>query len=187
MSVFTLSEPHDPSAQTVSAYIDSLYVQFCSDFISHAQAWKSSGLFIRLRRHPEVDGRHAIFWHLISEGDQLEADRTLDHNRCRRLHWVRPLIVQFNTDFPGAGRLLTRWWESSGNRGQGTRYLLATQDFGFVVIVEERQSYALLITAYCVENARRRSKFEREHEAFWNTARAACQGQTAPGTPSAHG
>lgn len=45
------------------------------------------GEAVNCRRHAEVAGRWASYWHLVQEG-RVEDDRTPDLRRCERLRWV---------------------------------------------------------------------------------------------------
>ena len=80
--------------------------------------------------------------------------------------WIRPLIEQFNSEFPLENEL--RWWKSDRYVGSNTeRYGLATPSYDFIVFVDEKESYAPLVSAYYVEHERRRDKFRREHDIYW--------------------
>lgn len=45
------------------------------------------GQAVNCRRHDEVAGRWASYWHLVEEG-RVKDDRTPDLRRCERLRWV---------------------------------------------------------------------------------------------------
>jgi hypothetical protein len=156
----------DPASQTESEYLDGLYSFFLIDLVDSGLYWKTPERQLSFRRQPTIDNRHAIFWHIVSTGNQGERLRRVDFNRCRRIHWIRPLIEQFNLDYPYRGRNYLNWWVSS--RRGNPRYMLVNSDFTYVTIVEERNSYALLITAFPIEYDHRRDKMRREHEGYWN-------------------
>lgn len=174
----------DPNLSSESAYLDELEARFYVDLVNAGLVWKPNASRLTLRRIPEIDGRHATFWHMISAGSGTESERLLDPERCRRLHWVRQIIDGFNEDFPYEHSV--RWWKSDRTRSPGDRYAIATTDYQYVVIVEQRQTYALLITAYYVEYDYRRRKFKREHDSFWTEQEPLAE-RTAPDSPSTHG
>lgn len=149
------------------AYVDAVYDVFVRDLISSRARWMPNGGEVSCRRQPEVEGRHAIFWHCVSAGDGDEEARLVDFNRCRRIHWIRPIINEFNTIYPDKGDGSLHWWVS-GRRLQNLRYILATGDYGFVVMVDQRSTYAMLVTAYHVDRRRRREKFKSECEDYWS-------------------
>lgn len=146
-------------------YLDSLYAAFLSDLVHGNLFWKDSATPLSLRRNPMVSERHAIFWHIISGGGSEESARVIDGERCRRLHWIAPMIRMFNLTHPALGAGTIRWWRSP--RPGSPRFLLSTSDYSYVVVIEERPEYALLVTAYCVEQEHRRRKLQKEHDAHW--------------------
>src|SRR5256885_651816 len=72
------------------AYEADLYNVFCTDFISNPP--RAKGLEFRLKAHPQVNGRHATFWHLLSSGNGLETLRLVRSERCERIRWPRAMI-----------------------------------------------------------------------------------------------
>ncbi len=134
------------------AYLDAIYEVFCDDFVGSRPSYP--GKRFALKRFPKALGKEATFWHLIQEGD-VEEDRTPDLRRCERIRWPRPIIEAIQTD-------KVRQWRNT--RGKNERIVIATNDFSYVVILDDRADYVLLWTAYCVEQEHRRRKLEREFE-----------------------
>ncbi len=165
MKEIPLGERFDPTVTTETNYINALYQTFLADLVRGNLYWKTPATKISLRRHPEIEGRHAIFWHIVSGGSDIETERELDTERCVRIGWIRPILEQFNEDYPD--EQLVHWWVSPDPRWRGRRYGLATDNYDYVVFVEERRDYALLISAYYVDRQRRRDKFRVEHHGFW--------------------
>lgn len=156
---------YNPKASSNEEIVNALYEVFLRD-LAHAELiWRPSAVPLSLRREPEVDGRHAIFWHIVSGGSSIETDRTIDPERCKRIGWIRPMIDRFNADYPTEDQL--HWWKSPDPRWRDRRYGIATQSFDYVLFVDERPSYALLVTAYYVDRERRRLKFKHEHDEYW--------------------
>lgn len=164
---FSLGDIYDPTTISRDEYIDNLYRRFLDELVYRPLPWKREGMAVSFRRHPEIDGRHAIFWHVISEGDGPEHTRPMHDGRCARLGWIRPLIEQFSQYFPEHKPI--HWWISGTARTRHPRYMLTRGEFDYVVIVEERPSYALLITAYPIEQNHRRRKLRRDYERFWTS------------------
>jgi hypothetical protein len=132
------------------AYLDAIYEVFCEDFLRLKP--KYPGKRLALKCFPMALGKEATFWHLIQEGD-VEQERTPDLRRCERIRWPRPIIETIQTD-------KVRVWQNT--RGKSTRTVIATNDYSYVVILDDRKDYVLLWTAYCVEQSHRRRKLERE-------------------------
>ena len=160
-----LGERFDPARTSEDEYLDALYQTFLSDLVRSNLYWKTPATRISLRRQPIIEGRHAIFWHIVSGGSDIETEREHDEERCVRIGWIRPILEQFNQDFPD--EQLVHWWISPDPRWRGRRYGLASDDYDYVVFIEERRDYALLISAYYVDRQRRRDRFRDEHDGFW--------------------
>lgn len=143
-------------------YLDALHQRFLTDFVESKPDWL--GKDVRLKRHPEHDGKSATFWHMISEGS-TEADRTPDMRRCERIAWPRPIMDEFDDADPGTTPCRVLWWTEL--RGTETRYHLAPDDFSYVVVVADRGAFVLPWTAYYVEHAYRREKLRKKWRAFW--------------------
>ncbi|MBT9555754.1 MAG: hypothetical protein IV100_06975 [Myxococcales bacterium] len=135
-------------------YIDAVYAVFRRDFVSSRPAF--DGRPLNLKRHPISEGREATFWHFISEG-QNEAERVPDLRRCERIAWPRPIIEAVTS-----GRVLC--WPNT--RGREQRFVLAVEDFSYVVILADRGHFLLPWTAYCVERDHQRRKLQKEWEAW---------------------
>lgn len=143
-------------------YVERLHGHFEDDFVRSTPSWP--GKRVALKRHPEYQGKSATFWHFISEGS-VEAERYPDFRRCERIRWPRPIMDAFDGAKPDAavGRIV--WWKNE-RRGE-ERYVLAPDDFSYVVIVAERKEYVLPWAAYCVERQHQRDKLRREFESYW--------------------
>lgn len=161
---FPLAPYFDPAHSRYDKYIDGLYQIFLSDLVSRPLLWKRDGMKVSLRRHPEVEGRHAVFWHIISGGKGSEVSRQIEPQRCVRIRWVRILIEIFNVEFPQ--EIEVRWWVDE-KRTARPRYVVTRPEFDYIVVVEQREEYALLVTAYYAEQEHRRRKLRREHDGFW--------------------
>lgn len=161
---FPLGPYPDNDELTNDKYIEGLYQLFLSNFIYDPLPWKSDGQHVSLRRHPEVEGRHAVFWHIISGGSGAETARKVDMQRCIRLRWVRILVEIFNNEFPE--EIDIRWWVDK-KRSSNSRYVLTRPEFDYIVVIEQRSTYALLVTAYYAEHKHRRRKLKRVHDEFW--------------------
>lgn len=163
-SSFPIGPRFDPNQSTHEEYIEGLYQIFLFDLVSHPLRWKNDGMTVSMRRHPEIEGRHAVFWHIISGGTGDDASRQVESHRCVRLRWVRILIEIFNLEFPEESQI--RWWVDK-KRTSKPRYVITRPEFDYIVVVEQRNDYALLVTAYYVEHKHRRGKLKREHDDFW--------------------
>lgn len=132
-------------------YLAKLYGYFYQDFIVSRPRFR--GEVCRIATRFESDGKETTFWHLISDGP-VESDRLPDLRPCERIRWPRPII-----DAASSNRV--KWWRN--NRGRERRFVLAVEDFSYVVVLAQRKGYVVLWTAYCVEHENRRRRLEEEY------------------------
>ena len=149
--------------------IEKLYERFCNDLIDSQPMWHNKPL--KMRWHVPINGRHAIFHHIITDSNigqfSSEANRPLSPDRCARLHWIAPLIRSTNSCFPESENNDIRWWESIRRNNSGKRYSITTANYDYLIVIDERADYALLVTAFYVEHNHRRNKLRKEHDNFW--------------------
>lgn len=163
-------------------YLERLHQQFARDFIESLPSWP--GKRVGLKRHPEYDGKSATFWHMISEGTN-EVERTPDLRRCERIAWPRSIIDEFDEVPPSVATAKIVWWQEK--RRSDTRYLLALDDFSYVVVVADRGNFVLPWTAYLVEHTHRRDKLRKAWQTFWASKKAEAAPKDGLVTPSTHG
>ena len=138
--------------------LEVAYRAFVRDFGSEKARPSFQGRRLGLKRHPELDGKSATFWHFVTEG-KVEADRTPVRTRIERIAWPRELIVE-------TGRVPPRVHVWSAKRGRSTRWMIALEDFSYLVVLDDRGEYLLPWTAYPVEHDHQREKLRREHAAW---------------------
>jgi len=135
-------------------YLDRLYEAFCEDFVRSKPTYPPKRF--ALKRHPMARGKEATFWHLIQEG-AIEEEREPDLRRCERIRWPRRIIEAVQTD-------QVKVWRNV--RGRNDRIVISVNDFSYVVILDDRDDYVLLWTAYTVEADHRRRKLEAEYNSW---------------------
>lgn len=114
------------------------------------------GEAVNCRRHAEVAGRWASYWHLVQEGP-VEDDRTPDLRRCERMRWV-PWVIQNAVAHPEIDE-----WQNT--RGTEVNTLLWYSE-EYLVILGRRNGYWLLRSAYCTEKSGRVAQLRKERDAF---------------------
>jgi hypothetical protein len=90
-----------------------------------------------------VDGKEGTFWHLVTR-DGAQPVRVYDPRRCERIRWIRCLV-----DFARANSSSVVVW--SKRHRQEDRTMIALSDFSYVVVLIERRTRALLLTAFAVD------------------------------------
>lgn len=137
-----------------SSYLETIYEYFCADFVRSKPAYPDKRF--ALKRYPVSQEKEATFWHLISEGRD-EEERIPDMRRCERIRWPRPMIEAVESE---------RVYVWRNVRGRNERTLIAVDDFSYVVVLDEREDYVLLWTAFYVEREHRRKKLAKEYETW---------------------
>ena len=138
-------------------YENALYDFFCEDFVRNRTHFRGSE--IGVKRHPELKGKPATFWHITSTG-VIENERTPDLRRCERIRWPKPMIEA--CDEPE----IKVWYEL---RGGERRIHIWLKDFDYVVVVAVRKGYHLLWTAFWIEYAHQRRGLQKRFEANKNS------------------
>lgn len=146
-------------------YFDFLYEIFKSDFIDSNPKFENKNVVIR--KHPIQLGKEEAFFHVTCKDFQHNGDRDPDFRRCERIRWVRAFIENYNCDSSKCPECdgVKVWEEEYKSR---TRVHLLLEEERYMVVVEKRESYVLLITAFYFDydNALERNlkKWEKFHK-----------------------
>lgn len=140
-------------------YEAALFGYYKADFIDARPVF--DGRKVQQKRHPEIGGLPATFWHVISEGDG--DDRTPDFRRCERIRWPGALIAH-----AGDPNCVCRWDEHDHHKGY--RVCLTLKDFSYLVVLDDRSTFVLLWTAYCVERQPARDKLAKRYAHYTSPA-----------------
>jgi hypothetical protein len=131
-------------------YEDYLYHIFVRDFINSQP--ELFGKPVRYRKHPIVGTKEQAFFHITSVDTSKKVedpnDRIPDIRRCERIHWVRKIIENYNCR-KGCCSFIKYWPEKRGNY---KRWHFLFEEVKFMVVVEEREDYNLLITSFYIEH-----------------------------------
>lgn len=136
------------SGGDVAAYLDAVYARFCADFLERPRPDFDGRSFLIDRAL--VDGKCARFWHMITEGE-VEANRIPAMRRCERIAWARHMI-----DNRESGEFA--YWRT------GTKLLIATRDFSYLVVLKGQKRVVILITTVFKESRNRRDQLRRQYE-----------------------
>ncbi len=152
-----------------ASYDNELYGIFKTDWLDSCPTFM--GLPVHIRHNPKWGDREEGFWHLTccdygKEGNGPES-RNPDINRCERIRWPRAFVENYATcEACGdngeecSGVFL---WKARSARGKW-RYKLLHEDERYLVVLEPRKSYCLLITAYYLDDDRSLKSCLREYE-----------------------
>lgn len=141
------------------AYIDAVYEIFEKDFIVNKSAFGSH--ILRLKFHPEFQNRAYTFYHMTHKGD-VESEREPDLRRCECIPWARPTIENVQ-------EWSLKFWRQSRQRSSNRVCIaLETENETYFVILEVRETYVLLWTAFLCEFRHQLKKKMKEYEEWKN-------------------
>ncbi len=137
------------------AYIDAIYEVFERDFIRHKTCF---GLHkLSMKYHPAFQERAYTFYHMTHKGE-IESEREPDLRRCECMPWARPTIE--NTE-----EWDLKFWRQTRQRSNNRVCIaLETESETYFVILEVRESYVLLWTAFLSEYRHQSQKKLKEFE-----------------------
>ena len=113
------------------------------------------GKEIRIRSNPRYEGREEAYWHLTCRDYGKEgkgsAGRDPDLERCARIKWPRAFIENYllckACGIAGCEGVLV--WRARSAKGR-ERVKIFSREERYIVVLEPRNNYCLLITAYFI-------------------------------------
>lgn len=129
-------------------YESRLYKKYRADFIDSHPLYETK--IVKVRFQPIIDGYEESFIHFTCKKYENVEAREPDFKRCERLHWIRKVIENYLCKESCAevcsGILI---WEEPYKMYSRVHFLF--EDERYLVIIEKRETYNLLITAYYLE------------------------------------
>lgn len=138
--------------QEWSDYQNTLYEIFRHDFIETHPIFEEKKVNIRF--HPIEYGKEEAFFHVTCQDYLKDGEREPDFRRCERIKWVRSFIENYNCDSTlcescNGVKVWSQPYKST------SRVHILLEEERYMVVVERRDTYCLLITAFY---------FDRHHE-----------------------
>ena len=125
-------------------YENFLYNLFQKIYLDSCKPIYFLGKIVRFRFKPYEHGKEEVFFHLTCKDEDQIRNRTPDRNRFLRLEWTRSFIENYTcTDICCSTKPL--FWK---NTNQKNRYKILFHNF--LVVLEDRNTYFLLITGFYV-------------------------------------
>lgn len=138
------------------SYVAAAYDLYNATFAAKTFYW--NGKKIAHKKHPEIKGMSATFWHITSSGDS-EENKVPDLRRYETIAW--PAFILNYCLYECKELLMWR------NRRKGkARVLFWCRDIDYVVILEEREDFYIFWTAYPVKYDHTRRQFLREWQQY---------------------
>ncbi|QGY85768.1 hypothetical protein F1614_06910 [Staphylococcus epidermidis] len=130
-------------------YIDYLYTQVFKKHLFNNKVY-FNGKKIILKRYPEECGKENSFFHLttVSANKNVPlSDREPDLRRCERLHWIKPAIETDHIQI--CNFKCFEIFEDHSRRYK--RIKLLNEEDRYLIVLEDRENYYLLVTAFYIE------------------------------------
>lgn len=144
-------------------YQDALYDIFKQDFIDSRPIFK--GKQVNIRRHPIEYGKEEAFFHTTCQNYSKNGERVPDFRRCERVRWVRAFIenYQCNPSLCDSCEGIKVWQEPHQNK---MRVHILLEEEKYMVVVELRKTYCLLITAFYFDHDHALEKKLKHYEKY---------------------
>lgn len=133
---------------TWSDYYDLLYEIFKKDFILSKPNFENKP--VNIRKFPMEFGKEEAFFHITCQDYLHNRDRSPDLRRCERIRWVRAFIEKYNCDSSLCDDCdgVKVWPEKNGSKEKINIFL---EEERYLVVLEKRPNYYLLITAFYID------------------------------------
>lgn len=137
-----------------------LYNIFYNDFIIYHPIF--NGFPVQIRKHPIENGKEEAFFHITCQDYMKNHDRHPDFRRCERIKWPRKFIENSGcTPAPDENCTGMKIWTSPYKNKE--RIHLFLEEKRYIVILEKRNSYYLLITAFYVNHPHTMKKLLKDY------------------------
>ncbi len=137
-------------------YFDYLYSVFCTDLIKYQPSY--DGKKVGARKHPMVNQKHEGFYHLTHKDYQKSGfeNRLFDSKRSARIHWIKPVIINCMCCENCCSNIKI-WKEKK-------RIHIFFKEERYLVVLDDRKTYYVVVTAYYVEISHTFNKLMKRYE-----------------------
>lgn len=152
------------SSEEWAKYEEAIYSIFQEDFIQSFPIL--NGLRVNIRHHPKEYGKEEGFFHVTCQDYFNINDRSPDFRRCERIAWIRKFIENIDCnmtcDICDGLKVWNKPWKSTYR----THILFEKEKY--MVVLEKRDKYYLLITAFYFDRNHTLSKKLKEYDKYKN-------------------
>lgn len=128
-------------------YENAIYEIFKNDFINTYPTFDNKR--VKIRYHPIEFGKEEAFFHVTCQDYLKDGERAPDLRRCERIRWVRKFIENYDCRENCEPCDGVKVWYKPYKNNQRVHILLEEEKY--MVVVEKREKYCLLITAYYLD------------------------------------
>lgn len=146
-------------------YEDHLYYDiYKKDFIDSHPTFQDA--IVDIRKKPYDNNKEDGFYHVTCKNYNDQNDREPDLRRAERIRWIRPIIENYKkcNDCNDCSGVL-HWEEPYKNT---TRIYFLLKDERFLVILEPRNTYYVIITAFYIDYDRKLRELLSHYDASKN-------------------
>ncbi len=128
-----------------------LYEIFKNDFIATKPCFENKP--VNIRKHPMEGNKEQAFFHVTSQDYFKDCERVPDMRRCERIRWIRSFIEKYKCDPTKCIECqgVKVWEEEKQPKWNGNRVHLLLEEERFMVVLERRGTFFLLVTAFYLE------------------------------------
>ncbi len=131
-----------------TTYESVLYSIFKNDFIDSHPSFKN--LRVSVKHFPKEYDKEEAFFHTTCKDYIGGGERVPDFRRCERIRWIRAFIENYDCD-PSKCKDCDGVLVWSEPYKRKTRIHLLLEEERYMVILEKRNEYYLLITAFYLD------------------------------------
>lgn len=144
------------SQETIEQYKDRLYSEYIDAFYTNKFTFR--GKPVALRHEPKVGKYENSFHHLTTKVFKANTSfqhREFDYARAERIRWIKELLLS-HPCYEGCCNGILEWKENN-------RVHLFLEIESYLIVLEERKNYYLLVSAYYVMNGKERDKLLKRY------------------------
>lgn len=151
--------------QSWDDYQEAIYKVFCEDFKESSPEFK--GQKVKVRYHPIEFGKEEAFFHITCQDYRKDGERVPDFRRCERIKWVRKFIENYNCNQRECEHCEgVKVWREPYKSNSRVHILL--EEERYMVVIECRKDYCLLITAFYFEHDHSLNKKLKKYDEYKN-------------------
>ena len=145
------------------SYEEHIYNIFHADFIKTRPLFE--GNQVKVRFHPKEYGKEEGFYHVTCQDYQKDGERVPDLRRCERIRWVRSFIENYNCNLDECDECegIKIWYEPYKSN---IRVHILLEEEIYVVVVEKRERYCLLVTAFYIDKRHSLEKMLKRYNKY---------------------
>lgn len=144
-------------------YQDALYNIFKNDLVDNPPSF--DGRKVKIRWQPIEYDKPEAFFHVTCQDYRKDGERLPDFRRCERIRWVKAFIKNYKCDSSLCDSCegVKVWNEPYQNKN---RVHILLEEERYMVVVEPREAYCLLITAFYFDHDHALEKKLKHYEKF---------------------